>query len=596
MNYGNIEFKLPDVETSGRRKRPKHCWVITCEPHIRNRLKRVFASVNQTSISTVSLSDTPENARELLWFIDRYPMTVSDLGYLKEQAERHESMERRIANLLSAVTPPASFELAIPPREYQSFAANLLETRRGLLLGDELGLGKSVVGICPMSDQKNLPALVVTLTHLQVQWQRYLARFAPQLKTHILKKGTPYDLVQGSRKRGEKDSRMPDVIICNYHKLSGWQDELSVFIKFVTFDEVHELRNTNSLKYVAAHQIASQAQLRLGLSATPTFNYGSEMYPIMDVLLPGCLGTREEFEREWCSGEVLKDPSAFGAYLRREGLFLARTRKDVGRELPPSSQFVYEVEADLEHMEKVRSSAVELAQTILKTNQSFQNEKMLAAGQFNMLMRQATGIAKAPAVADFVKMRLATTNKVLLFGWHKEVYKIWQEKLAEFKPVLYTGDESPTQKEESRKAFIEGDSRVLIISLRAGAGLDGLQDVCRTAIFGELDWSPSVHEQCKGRIERDPSEWLLSKGFIGQLDPAFMYFLVANEGSDPFISDILGLKKEQLDGVRYENRDEIKLTEIDPDHMKHLAADYLKRQGISVPTAPARVEPELEVA
>jgi hypothetical protein len=65
-----------------------------------------------------------------------------------------------------------------------------------------------------------------------------------------------------------------------------------------------------------------------------------------------------------------------------------------------------------------------------------------------------------------------------------------------------------------------------------------LQKVCRTVVFGELDWSPGVHSQCVGRVYRD-----------GQEDPVVAYFLLSDEGSDPVISDALGLKKTQIEGV-----------------------------------------------
>lgn len=42
----------------------------------------------------------------------------------------------------------------------------------------------------------------------------------------------------------------------------------------------------------------------------------------------------------------------------------------------------------------------------------------------------------------------------------------------------------------------------VIMSLRSGAGVDGLQKHSRVAVFGERDWSPQVHEQCIGRIRR----------------------------------------------------------------------------------------------
>jgi hypothetical protein len=60
------------------------------------------------------------------------------------------------------------------------------------------------------------------------------------------------------------------------------------------------------------------------------------------------------------------------------------------------------------------------------------------------------------------------------------------------------------------------------MSLRAGSGLDGLQQVCKVGVFGELDWSPGIHDQCEGRYHRD-----------GQTEPSVSYFLVSDVGSDP---------------------------------------------------------------
>lgn len=284
------------------------------------------------------------------------------------------------------------------------------------------------------------------------------------------------------------------------------------------------------------------------------------------------LGTREEFAREWCSGELITDTKAFGAHLRREGLMLGRTRKDVGRELPPVNKFVHSVDVDMSALDAVKGTASDLARIIVAANQSYRNEKFQAASEFNVLLRQATGIAKAHHVAAFVRMLLETEDKILLFGWHHEVYAIWREALAEFKPVMYTGQESVTQKEASRNAFLHGDSRVLIISSRAGAGLDGLQEVCRVCVIGELDWSPSVHEQNIGRLDRDPVS-----GVLDALGPVFAYFLVANAGSDPVISDVLGLKRAQSDGVRHPEGALVEQHQIDPHHIRKLAEAYLQR-------------------
>lgn len=589
MLFGVINY-LPSKSaraTETSRAQKAGVWEIACERHVRNKLKRLFPAVRQTSTAPIQLSDNPENCRDLLWFLERYPMSVPEMATLRTNADLHIAMEGKVSALLSATKRPDSFALALPPREYQTVGATLCETRRGLLLGDKVGLGKSVTAMCSMTNPENLPVLVVTLPHLQIQWQEYLAKFVPNLKTHVLKLGTPYDLTKPKRRKKSDTSpveepRYPDVIISNYHKLHGWVDELAGKVKYVVFDEVQELRRRESLKYVAAKEIADEASLRMGLSATPIFNYGIEFFNVIDVLTPGALGTYEEFQREWCSDQCIVDPKAFGDYLRREGLMLVRTRKDVGRELPGVNKIVHPIEIDMSMMEKVKSTAVSLAQTILKANQSFQNEKMRAASEFNVLMRQATGVAKASHVAQFVRMLLESEDKVVLFGWHHEVYAIWQQALKEFKPVMYTGNESPLQKEASKKAFVEGDSRILIISLRAGAGLDGLQEVCRVAVVGELDWSPAVHEQNVGRLDRDPES-----GVLDELGPVFAYFLVADDGSDPVMADTLGLKRAQLDGVRNAEENIVEALEVDPKHVSKLAAAYLAKLGVAVPTEEA---------
>lgn len=567
----------------------KRQWLVEAAPHIAIRLKRVFGKISKRSHGTLVLSDTEENARDLDWFLERYPMEVPDRARLDDRANAHRERMALVDALLTKRLPPPVFDLAIPPREYQRIAAALALASGGLLLADEVGLGKTVSAIAMMADPRALPALVVTLTHLPKQWEREIKRFAPKLRTHILKKGTPYDLTagRGGRRRevqlsldgSTPEGAMPDVVITSYSKLAGWGETLAgLGFGSVTFDEVHELRNMGGAnkptpaKYSAAKHIAESTPIRLGMSASPIFNYGSEFYSVLNILRPNAVGTRGEFLEEWCSGfkEKIDDPAAFGSYLREAGLMLRRTRTDVGRELPDLTKVIHHVEADTEALDRVSADCAELARVILRQGESARGEKMHASEELSNRLRQATGIAKAPFVADFVRMLVESGEKVLVLAWHREVYSILNDRLKDFSPVMYTGSESSPAKEASRKAFIEGDAKVLLMSLRAGAGLDGLQHACRTVVFAELDWSPAVHHQSIGRVHRD-----------GQPDPVVAYFLVAEHGSDPIVVDVLGLKKEQLEGVVDPNAEIVERLEIDGDRIKRLAADYLAQRGMA---------------
>jgi hypothetical protein len=534
------------------------------------RLKRAFGKIDVREHGKVSLSDTTENSRDLEWFITRYPMVVEEPHVLSALASKHRDDETLLNKLLDGLTPPETFDLLLPPRDYQTMAANVWMVSQGLLLADDVGVGKTISAICGLSRGNLLPSLVTTLTHLPRQWEGEIKRFTG-LNVHILKKGTPYDL-------RNKDGRFPDVVVANYHKLSGWSETLAPLMRSLVFDEVGELRRAESNKYAAARYLAEKILFRIGLSATPIYGYGSEIFNIINVLRPDALGTEDEFLREWCVNREgkwqIEDPVGFGLYLREAGLMLRRTAIEVGRELPPVTVVPHYIDADPKVISKMQGRAIELAKLILADDaEKFRGQKMQARGEFDMRMRQQTGIAKAPFVAEFVKLlHQESKQKIVLFGWHRECYTIWLEKLKDLNPVLYTGSESPTQKEASKKAFVEGDSQVMIISLRSGVGLDGLQHVCRIAVFGELDWAYAVHEQDIGRIARD-----------GQLHPVVAYFLLSEYGSDPVISDIVGVKKMQLDGIRNPNDDLISKLQVEEDHIRKLAESFLKANGIELP-------------
>lgn len=548
--------------------REKNEWIITCDPHVKTRLKRVFPQIRQHASHNVRITNNQENCHDLLWFIDRYPMTVDDLKYMKSQSRLYLGLKQDILDVLNYERPLKEFDLAEPAFKYQRSAADMLIQVKGLLLADEVGLGKTVSSICPMIISENLPVLFVTMTHLPLQILKEIKRFAPHLKSHIIKKSTPYPLSKDGKNH-------PDVLICSYSKLNGWAEHLSGKIKYVIFDEIQELRTgPGSLKYSGAKLISEQAVLRMGLSGTPIYGYGHEFFNVIDILRPGILGSRDEFLREWCTFDnKISDPNAFGTYLREEGIMLRRTREDVGKERPKVPRIPQYIESDTKILDQIKGHAIELAKIILNSTQQYKGQKLRATEEFNILMRQATGIAKAPYAAEFVRMLIESGESVLLFGWHRDVYNIWMERLAEFNPVLYTGTESPSQKEKSKEMFLNGESKVMIISLRSGAGLDGLQyhPTCSTVVFGELDWSPGVHDQCIGRLDRD-----------GQAKQLASFFLLTDNGSDPIISDVLGVKKMQLENVRDPNASLVEKLEIDRGGIKKMAQQWLKNHNVAV--------------
>lgn len=536
-------------------------WLMTdVKPHVCIKLKSVFPKIPKTGIEPFAFRNTPAECADLLWFMSRYPMKVSgrDFDALydgKKSFERNVEIMEEIM-MPSYVPSTPLLRNGFQARDYQCRAAELHARTKRMLLGDDVGLGKTLSAILTFKEE-TLPSMVVVQTHLTKQWRDEIEKFT-DLRTHIIKGTSPYNLPAA------------DVYLIKYSCLSGWINVFqNGFFKSVVFDEAQELRRSGSQRYNAAKVLAGYAKYCIGMSATPIYNYGDEIFNIMDLINPGCLGTAEDFLREWANARfamkpIIKDPKALGTYLRDNYLFLRRTRQEVGRELPPINKIVHVVGYDDSEVKRIDSLAKQLAIKIVSG--SFM-ERGMAARELDLLVRQKTGVAKAREVAEYVKILLDGGEPVLLAGWHREVYDIWKEHLAEYNPVFYTGTESETQKQKAKDAFINGDTNLFIISLRSGVGLDGLQHRCKTVVIGELDWSPQVHNQLIGRVDRDGRD-------IPEQVTAI--YLVCEYGSDPVIIDLLGLKSSQSHGIINPLTAPVQ-TVNDESRIKRLADQFLKK-------------------
>lgn len=537
-------------------------WKLKAEPHVIQVAKRLFIRADKSAPGEIVIKNTPELARDLEWFIHRYPLTVDDPKRLTDLSSKYKADVERRDQLITGKVKPRQFKLKIPAREYQTTGAELILSQKSLLLGDEVGLGKTCTAICVLAQAVVQPAVVVTLTYLPEQWRDEIHKFVPKMTVHIASKKTPYDV---TNRRGE----WPNVLIVPYSKLTGWEDTIIRNCKMVVWDEAQELRRHESNKFQAARRIADAMEYRVGLTGTPVYNFGGEFYNVMRCINPESLGLFDEFSREWCNGVSinmkprLQDATAFGAYLKEHHLMLRRTRNDVGRELPALTKITHFVDPDGKEFIKSQDRATELARLILQGQD--RGAKFHAAGEFDALMRQTTGISKAVPVAAFVDMLVRSGEPVVLYGWHRSVYDIWLSELKEHNPAMYTGSESAAQKKKEIDRFKNGESDVLIMSLRSGVGVDGLQKRCKTIVIGEFDWSPGVMEQCVGRVARD-----------GQTEPVIVYSIAVDEGADPFMMEVLGLKQDQVRGIRGESM----LMENKPDSMqlmRKLAEKYLDK-------------------
>ncbi|MFG0772832.1 SNF2-related protein [Vibrio plantisponsor] len=545
-----------------------HRWKLSdIKPHVSLRLKQLFPRLSQGKLPPFFLNDVLDTASDLVWFMNRYPfeMNHSDEKHLHSQHSLYLDKQASNEAILNPDYTPkdrVGFKDGKALRPYQAVAVDFAESVKSALILDEIGLGKTIEGLGLATIPDTLPLVIVVQPHLHQQWYEKALEFI-EANVHKVEGNKPYSLPSA------------DIYIMKYNQLPHWIDILTQgWVKGIAFDEIQELRRgADALKGYAAKQICQAVTYKVGLTASLIYNYGIESFNIASILRPDILGTREEFLREWCTEKndkgIVKDPDALGAYLREQSLIIRRTKEDVGQQAKQLSPHIEWVE----HSSKAVSDLEELTkQLAMKTFSSDFSEAGQASREFDLKMRQMTGVSKAKQVAAYVRMFVNSGEPVLLYGWHREVYNIWMSELADLNPIMFTGSETANQKEKAKQSFINGDSKVLIMSLGSGAGIDGLQHVCSTVVFGEFAWSSEIHRQCIGRVDRD-----------GQQKEVFTFYVATNFGSDPEIIDVLGLKSDQSHGIMNPYKGGEIAKQTDSNRIKKLAARYLESQGIKVP-------------
>jgi len=104
--------------------------------------------------------------------------------------------------------------------------------------------------------------------------------------------------------------------------------------------------------------------------------------------------------------------------------------------------------------------------------------------------------------------------------------------------------------------------------------------VCSTVVFGELDWSPQVHQQCVGRIQRP-----------GQKRQVDVIYLHTDGGSDPTVVKVLGLKADQSAGI-VDPLSTPADQKMDQTRIRELAEQFLAKKQARGDSVPAPIEPQ----
>ena len=556
-NFGTLEYVLDKYSKTWS-------WKLTGHRAVSMISKLVPEAWYGENIDEVIIPDSTESVKQIKAMMDRYPLEIlsksvwqrkviktyapkSALPPIKHKLNRAKAGEQFKGKLLNFQKEGLDF---------------LLKSSGNALLADEMGLGKTVQTLSYVATEKQtFPVLVVAPLVTLNNWEREISKFVKKKSRNgrIIENESPSSTIIRTGKLQELPKT--DFYIINYELLYKRIPDLSKLnIRTLVCDEVHNLRSKTTQKYKAVKKLAATESIsyRIGLSGTPIYNRGSEIWPIVDILKPGLLGSFKEFCEYFCyvndkgKAIVLENKRASLRNELQKHVMLRRKKSDVLKELKDKVRYKEVIDADtdyyLEELDKIWTKLEDEqkgAETVFKKSAAYQRAIQSE--------RQVAGIAKVSHVVNFVKNIMEIEESVVVFCHHKVIHKLLHERLEEFSPVSIIGGQTDTFRQEQIDKFQRGESKLMIAGIRAGnVGINLTQ--AKYVIFAELDWSPAIHRQAEDRLHR-----------IGQKNTVFAYYLIGKGTLDDHVASILVDKSYEIDSIMdetadsYEDKDKAKL-------------------------------------
>ncbi|MEN7973143.1 MAG: SNF2-related protein [Verrucomicrobiota bacterium] len=408
-------------------------------------------------------------------------------------------------------------------RSYQQEGLNwlrFLENRAFCgILADEMGLGKTIQTLAWIQlgrsdkDHQGRPALIVCPTSLVENWREEAAKFTPNLKVQVLH-GT-------DRHRKWKNVEKSDIVITSYALMRrDIEKHLEHTYSIAILDEAQHIKNRSTQNALAAKKI--KAEHRLVLTGTPIENSVTDLWSIMDFLMPGYLGSHKDF-REFYELPILAGGSD-GDYaqtkLRRKlhPFLLRRLKKYVAKDLPPKieriapckltedqhkvyRQLLEDSKARINEMvekEGFNKCRMEILSTLLRLRQTCNHIDLLKLEDVNSKHPSA----KMELFFELLDEALDSKHRVLVFSQFTSMLAILKKEMDARNLKYCYLDGSTKDRQVVVKRFNKNhDIPVFLMSLKAGGtglNLTGADMV----IHFDPWWNPAVEDQATDRAHR----------------------------------------------------------------------------------------------
>ncbi len=494
-----------------------------------------------------------------------YRMSNTQAGFLEATLRQHtdwkiqapaawrERAAQQSGEAKLECPPLGNLESVLRPYQKQGVAwlGFLRENGFGGILADEMGLGKTLQTLAFLRFVREKhpvapPMLIVCPTSLVFNWLAEAKKFTPELKVLAL---------QGPERHAAfAQISQSDIVITSY-ALARRDAEHYRDLEFdtVVLDEAQHIKNRQTQNAQSVKAVKSKH--RLVLTGTPLENSVLDLWSIFDFLMPGYLGTAQDFrERYELPIAKAKDTSAQQRLARRLRPFLLRRlKKDVAADLPARIEQVSYAELTSEqravYQQVIEASRKEVLESV--GAQGLAKSRMVVLTAL-LRLRQVccdlrllnldntdpvTASGKLEMFGELLEEAIDGGHRVLVFSQFVTMLALLKEKLTTEGIEFSYLDGSTTDRGAVVEQFQNSAIPVFLISLKAGGvglNLTGAD----TVIHFDPWWNPAVEDQATDRAHR-----------IGQNRVVTSYKLITRDTVEEKILLLQNRKREIIEST-----------------------------------------------
>jgi SWI/SNF-related matrix-associated actin-dependent regulator of chromatin subfamily A-like protein 1 len=436
-----------------------------------------------------------------------------------------------IADRIGLEVPPSLREIAVTKQAQAAHAAglypfqiegvNFLAHKTRALLGDDMGLGKSVQSLMAVPEYGR--CLVICRAGLKYNWLDEINKWRPDLKPVILSGKNSFRWPN----RGEVVITNTEILPVMFHtipknkkeriesywsRLKIWRDGLKAACPTaedttLILDEAHDYKNYDSQKSRKVKEIVRLVGKSIGLTGSPLTNRPEDLYGVFDVLglakeTFGGGNTLDKFKALFNAEEKIvnsrgnrttiygKPQPIVPELLRR--VMLRRTRNEVLPDLPNKTYtnlLVGDVDASLQR---------QLNELWEEWGSFIEIEDKLPPFEKFSEIRAKLARSRIPAMLEYIENAEEQDVPLVVFSAHLAPL---DALLTRPGWAVISGDTLPEKRQQIVRAFQSGVLKGVAISIRAG-GVGLTLTRAWKALFVDLAWVPGDNWQAEDRLCR----------------------------------------------------------------------------------------------